>query len=250
MKYYHDNNLNDEVKLLKTKVFTAYDDYYNNHFYFKTEDFISYYNNLYQDDFSSICFGSKFKPLTRNIFDSLFSLEGVNETTIILEKELKKYKSFIPSILEYKISCLESDKRYYERYKFYIQYVNKVQEYFQYKNDFTFEYYTLKNIPSNDRTEFFELFKIYYGKDYKVIGRNGRSIKKSCLALEQEYREELNNTPFEQRYEVLNKYKEYCNQLRLLSIFNEEYLLEIIKEYENKYYNALVSPKKKAKKKH
>lgn len=250
LKYYQDNALNEHVKLLKTKVFTAYDEYYNNNFYFKIEDFIKYYNDLYQDDFASICFLDEYQELNRNIFDSFFYLEGVNETTIILEEELIKYKSFKLSIMDYKINCLENDKRYYERYKFYMQYVNKVQEYFQYKNDFTFEYYALKNISIDVGNEFFELFKAYYGKDYKVIGRNGRSIKKSCLALDKEYIEELNNTPFEQRYEVLNKYKEYCNKLRLLSVFNEQHLLEIMKEYENKYYSGLVSLKKKSKKKH
>ena len=250
LKYYQDNELNDHIKSLTTKVFTAYDEYYNNNFYFKSEDFINYYNDLYKDDFAPICFIDKYKPLNRNIFDSFFSIKGVNEIVVILEKELIKYKSFKPMIMDYKINCLESDKRYYERYKFYIENVDRVKDYFQYKNDVTIEYYILKNISSNDRSEFFELFRTYYGKEFKEIGRNGRSIKKCCLAIEKEYIEELNNTPFEQRYEVLNKYKEYCSQLKLLSVFNEQHLLEIMKEYENKYYNTLVSPKKKVKNKH
>lgn len=248
-KYYQDNDLNNKIEPLKRKVFETYDDYFNNNFYFKIEDFINYYNTLYQDDFSLLCFQEEYQPLNRNIFDSLFSVKNVNETTILLESELNDFKIFQPSIIEYKLSCLEADKIYYERFKFYLQYVEKVQEYLQYKNDITIEYYILKNIPSNDKTAFYELFRAYYGKEYREIGRNGRSIQKSYLSLKKEYIEELNNSPFEIRYEILNKYKEYCITLRSLSLFNEEHLLEIMKEYENKYYNASV-PKKKSKKRH
>lgn len=248
-KYNKDNNKEKNISLLKKKVFEVYDDYFNKNFYFKTSEFINYYNDLYKDDFSCLCFKEEYTPLTRNIFDSFFVFKNVNETTIVLEEELDKYKSFKPSIIDYKIECLENDKVYYERYKFYLQFIDKVKEYYQYKNDYTIEYYIIKNIPSNQKATFYELFRSYYKEEYREIGRNGRSIKQSVLSLKNEYIEELNNTLFDKRYEVLNKYKEYCNRLKCLSIFNEQNLLEIMKEYEDKYYNVTVHSKKKVKNK-
>jgi len=44
------------------------------------------------------------------------------------------------------------------------------------KNDITLEYYILKNIPINDRGEFYELAKIYYGKCFSDNARNGHTI--------------------------------------------------------------------------
>ena len=105
----------------------------------------------------------------------------------------------------------------------------------------------LKNIKEDDYATFYELFKTNYGSNYKKIGRNTKTISNSAKLLKQQYIEELEMHEFEKRYEVLNKYKKYCQVLNNLSILNEQHLLKILKEYENKYYN--IPPKVKKRKK-
>ena len=114
-----DFNLTDIYNELRIKIITSYDTFYNNNFYFKIEDFINYYNNLYSDNFASFRFSNELTKLTRNIFDSIFYNNGINESVITLEKDLYKFKNFKPIIMDYKINCLEIDKVFYERYKFY-----------------------------------------------------------------------------------------------------------------------------------
>lgn len=248
-KYYQDNNIEKETTNLKNKIIIAYYEYYEKNFYFQIEDFITYYNNLYQDDFSPLTFSNIKTKLTRNIFDSLFYKTGINEIAIILEKELINYKSFKPMLINYKITCLEEDKTYYERYKFYLMYIDKVKDYFNYKDNITIEYYMLKNIASDDHATFYELFKTNYETSSKKIGRNNKTISNSVKLLKQEYIEELEDSEFEKRYEVLNKYKKYCQVLNSLSIFNEQHLLKILKEYEDRYYNIPKKVKKRKKNK-
>ena len=247
-KYYQDNEKNDEVTLLKNKVIEVYSDYYSKNFYFKVEDFIEYYNNLYNDDFSAFTFSKSSQKLNRNIFDSIFYNYNINESFIALENELEQFNSLKTLILDYKINSLENEKTYYERYKFYLMYLDKVKEYFNYYESITIEYYILKNIPDNHRGTFYELFKCYYGSVTRKIGRGGKAIANSCKLLRQEYLEELMSCELEKRYEILNKYKKYCLYLNSLALLNEKHLLEIMKEYEDGYYNVDLSKKTKRKK--
>ena len=246
-KYLKDESKEKEINILKNKVIKEFSKYYDEHFYFKIEDFINYYNNNNQDDFSSITFSKEKKELTRNIFDSFFASKDVNETVIALEEELKNFKNTKIQIANYKINSLEIDKIYYERCKFYLIYIDKVKEYYKYKDDITIDYFILKNIPDQDQASFYELSKYYYGPSLKQIAKNSKTIKNSIELLKQEFLEELSSTDFEKRYELLNKYKNYCNKLRCLSLFNETHLLKILEEYELKYFN--ISTLKKTKKK-
>ena len=63
-----------------------------------------------------------------------------------------------------------------------------------------------------------------------------------------EFKEELSKISFDSRYELLNKYKNYCTYLKILPHLNEKELLKIIKEYEQTYYNPSNVHKKTKKK--
>jgi len=231
-KYYKDNDENSNIVSLKNKVICEYSKYYSKYFYFKIEEFIEYYNELYDDDFRVFCFDKEFRKLDKNIFDSIFYNGNINESIIVLEEEVKDFNSFKIQLLNYKINSLENEKVYYERYKFYLMYIDKVKEFSNYYEKFTIKYYILKNISDSHRGTFYELFRCYYGDMYKKMRRCGKAIGNSCELLKKEFIEELGSSSIDKRYEVFNKYREYCLFLNCMGILNEKHLLEIMKKYE------------------
>ena len=221
---YFKNNL--DINKLKNKVIAEYSRYYEEHFYFKVDDFIDYYNTKYNDDFSLLSFSCNFQKLNRNIFDSIFYKENINSVLIVLEEDLFGFSSFGDMILDYKINCLEEDKIYYQRYKFYLKYLGKLEEFYNIHKDITIDYFILFNISLEDRSLFYELFKFYYKDNYKTIGRNARSIKNSANKLKEKFISELKMTS--DKTKLLEEYKIYCQILKSPEYINEDILNNLI----------------------
>lgn len=246
-KYYQDNKLDSTVNELICKVINEYSNFCEKKYYFRKDEFIEYYNSLFDDNFSPFYFDDKKRDLDTKVFDNIFTSITFDNNIITLEDELKNFKSFRSMFIDYKISCLNDEKTYYEKYKFYLDNIDKIIEFYQLSNDITIEYFILKNIKESDRVEFFELFKCHYNNGYKTIARNSKTIKNSSIYLKIDFINELNNTEFSNRYNVLYKYQEYLKIFNN-SNYNNDELLKIFKSFEeNGFYNVPKIKKNKSK---
>lgn len=248
-KYNQDNNLDSIVNELINKVINEYSNFCEKKYYFKKEDFIEYYNFLFDDDFSCFYFDDKKRCLDNRIFDTIFTSTTFDNNIITLEEELKNFKSFKSMFIDYKINCLNDEKTYYERYQFYLDNIDKIIEFYQLSCDITIEYFILRNIKESDRREFFELFKCRYNNECKTIIRNSKTIKNSSICLMIDFINELNNAEFSKRYDVLYKYQGYLKIFDNANYNNAE-LLKIFRNFEeNGFYNIPEIKQNKSKRK-
>lgn len=238
-KYYREFNLKDKYIELSNKVVKEYFNYSSNHFYFTPKEFINYYNNSYQDDFSLFTFQDTKTNLTENILNSIFNQDSLLGNYYLLKKDTKKSKTF--KNLNKKTENYEKEQLelFGKRKKFYRKYKCKLNDYLN-NEDICFKYYLIKYIKETDRQEFYELFKTIYKDNYRKLETRKVPTKNKVQLLKKDFIEELTSTNFKDRYKVIEKYKEIATIIGCNTGIKETYYQLAVEELERKYYLLLV----------
>ena len=238
-KYYEQTDLKDKYNNLSNKVVKEYFNYSSNHFYFPPKEFINYYNNLYQDDFSLFTFEDTKTNLTENILNSIFNQDSLLGNYYLFKQDIKKGRTF--KDLNEKVENYENEQQelFNKRKKFYRKYKCKLNDYLN-NEDICFKYYLIKYIKESDRQEFYELFKTIYKDNYKELESRKVSTKTKVEVLKKDFIEELNSTNFKDRYQVMNKYKEIATIIGCNTGIKENYYQLAVEELERNYYLLLV----------
>lgn len=238
-KYYREFNLKDKYKELSNKVVKEYFNYSSNHFYFTPKEFINYYNNLYQDDFSLFTFQDTKTNLTENILNSIFNQDSLLGNYYLFKQDIKKGRTF--KDLNEKVENYEKEQLelFNKRKKFYRKYKCKLNDYLN-NPDICFKYYLIKHIKETDKQEFYELFKTIYKDNYKELESRKVSTKIKVQVLKKDFIEELNSTNFKDRYQVIDKYKKIATIIGCNTGIKANYYQLAVEELERNYYLLLV----------
>ena len=231
-KYYFDNNLSDKYRFLSNKVIGEYSKYFNDNHYFKIDEFISYYNDKYRDDFKDFIFESNFTLLNRGILFSILEGNSFLGNYFVWNKYNENFKCFKEVESRREKYILKEEKFYLEKKKFYRKYKVKINEFLAISDSCCIKYFMLKNIDSKDRGKFYELFKTLYKDNYKCLGRKKGTVRKSVENLKRDFVLELLNSYYKDRYVIMSKYIDYVSYINGSNYVNEDFFKIMVIECE------------------
>lgn len=233
--YLMDCDLFSNYNELCDKVVKEYSLYYSNHFYFRESDFIKYYNEKYNDDFSCFVLKKNKVLLNEEILGSIFNKYSLLGDYFLFRGDVNTYNIF--KDVE-KNSCKylrDQEERFKERKKFYRKYKTKVNKYILLSDEMCFKYFINKYIDKNDRVEFYELFKTIYRDNYVSLETKKGSLNNSAILLKKDFVDEVLNNSFSDRYKIRDKYLELADLIGCSSYIKSNYYDVILEELERKY---------------
>ncbi|MGN1371523.1 MAG: hypothetical protein ACI4XM_04550 [Candidatus Coprovivens sp.] len=202
---------------LYNKVISEYDKYSKLHINFLDEDFISYYNDTFKDDFSSFYINSDGPVLLSvdlfyTIMKSIsfrFMVQGSSGIYDIFSKhssflsDTNRYKSFIDYWCKLDVKNYHNKERVLKEYSYLLEELKKPIR-------FTFDYFVLLNVNVEDIVFFKEIVSWICENDYEYFGRN--VLKSSVEEQQNTYKDILDNCREKITLDFVNRnaiYKEY-----------------------------------------
>lgn len=234
-RYLDKNGLVDEFNNLILSVESEFKEYRKTRYAFLPNDFIRYYNGKYPDsNFRSFTFGEN-TSLTREIYEMI--INGNNLVGFSELNECNSIRKYISSkgIVETSKITIKSDNEEYERRKaIYNKYYDSLEEQ-HFCADFTVSYFIRKTVSLEDRDAFFEL-KAWYDT-YADCGWDNsfRVRERTFNQLEVDFNEELRNSPFSHRYDIVRKYQEYVLEDGISDLVVSRHFYRLMHGYEKEF---------------
>lgn len=230
-RYLDINGLTDEYHSLCYSVKEAFDEYRKTRYAFLPNEFIRYYNSRYRNDFKSFNFGTS-TPLTRDIYELI-----INDNNLIGFSYLSHSKSWERYISNLAIctQCSSNDNLNYERDKFIYDKYYQLLEESLFTSEFTIDYIIRKNVVEEDLELFMKLKKWFDKYSFEKWDYSNRVKVRTFNQLQVDFDEELRNSPFNQRFEILYKYNGYVVHDQIDELITPRFFYKPMHEYEKEF---------------